>query len=454
MDRFRCFLHEYYVSKLGYYPPHFPSRTSSAFPKDVYVTMYHDFQMLYEFIVDNRLTHSDQTRASINDYARISEILEKFDRHYDYESLVYPFPLLPPPITEAPDQSIAKRFYAFSNSDKLKRDARLGTLTALLKATNRSEADVFESSIVRAYRNFEKQCVLNATLEKRSRLSASDERKVRWLVIYAMLQTLHSVMVIPTEVHDTDRVPYHLCASIAGCPSWEKGELYEPQVPIDYLRPKERLTPTISATCSTITSANEDIRPIKSRSSTDCSGSQALNRESHIGSPPTSTPTTKGSTVRRALSALGNMPEMVHPRPQRIPFHEILIEGYGNGLNAVDGFTISSVSTCLPSHRRQVSMISDVSEKSSSQRSQTSCASSTPPSSINETKSPVTSSEHGSRTSSVYSCEADVGAALSLAPAPLSIPVRTSSLHAIEGEPNNVHVESGKGPARGNDPEL
>jgi hypothetical protein len=41
------------------------------------------------------------------------------------------------------------------------------------------------------------------------------------------------------------------------------------------------------------------------------------------------------STVRKALSTIGNMPELVHPRPRRASHHEILVHGYGNGTNTV-----------------------------------------------------------------------------------------------------------------------
>jgi len=41
------------------------------------------------------------------------------------------------------------------------------------------------------------------------------------------------------------------------------------------------------------------------------------------------------STIRRALSTLGNMPQLQHPKPVRSSFHEIIVHGYGNGTNTV-----------------------------------------------------------------------------------------------------------------------
>src|ERR1700750_497449 len=49
LDKFRSFLHSYYVAKLGYYPPTAVDGTSTAFPKSTYGQMCQEFQKLYNY---------------------------------------------------------------------------------------------------------------------------------------------------------------------------------------------------------------------------------------------------------------------------------------------------------------------------------------------------------------------------------------------------------------------
>ncbi|KAL8696321.1 MAG: hypothetical protein Q9224_002854, partial [Gallowayella concinna] len=107
----------------------------------------------------------------------------------------------------------------FQNSHTQKNERRMAAVTALCTATNPTDIKILECSLVREYVRFEKSWTL---LEKDESVSCSDARKVRWILIYAILQTLISVTRAPPEVRDTEGVPYPLCCQIAGTPPWDE----------------------------------------------------------------------------------------------------------------------------------------------------------------------------------------------------------------------------------------
>ena len=61
-------------------------------------------------------------------------------------------------------------------------------------------------------------------MREESSVSSADARKVRWILVYAILQTLISVTRAPQEVRDTEGVAYPLCCQIAGTPPWQEAE--------------------------------------------------------------------------------------------------------------------------------------------------------------------------------------------------------------------------------------
>lgn len=155
-----------------------------------------------------------------------------------------------------------------------------------------------------------------------------DARKVRWILIYTILQTLLSATRIPAQVRDIQNLSYNLCVLTAGCPPWKEERPIEKllrsqtdQTREDYRRSQDTPNEFISQSIK----PDIDYAAIIQRP-------QASKANSESG--PTVLKSRKG-TVRRALSTLGNMPEMHHPRPKRASYHEIVVHGYGNGTNNV-----------------------------------------------------------------------------------------------------------------------
>ena len=79
--------------------------------------------------------------------------------------------------------------------------------------------------------------------------------------------------------------------------------------------------------------------------------------------PKSATAVSRKSSVKRALATLGNMPELRHPQPQRPTYHEILVQGYGNGTNNVNFTT----------ERPATAPLEEVPRKTSSDSGSSSC---------------------------------------------------------------------------------
>ncbi|KAH7360464.1 hypothetical protein BKA65DRAFT_391868 [Rhexocercosporidium sp. MPI-PUGE-AT-0058] len=325
LDKFRSFLQSYYVAKFGYYPPACEAGRA-AFPKNIYAQMCSEFQKLYEYLVDVSRTASESLPLAHAGGACVLQNVQAFDQRHKYQPLEHPFPLLPE--TEDNSTPPANRRLSFIfKADKMKPDPRLVTLSHLVKATNGQDQTLLESTLVRAYRGFEKDCVFSPTKERNEKLSQTDARKVRWILVYSILQTLLSATVAPDEVRDTHNVPYNVCVITAGCPPWKE-------------RPYEALLRTqtdqmkidFKAATSQTSSDSEVVSPSELKPDIDYFAITHARVKSEASTPA---PTPKKGTVRRALSTLGNMPELRHPKPQRASYHEILVHGYGNGTNNV-----------------------------------------------------------------------------------------------------------------------
>lgn len=216
LERFRCFLHSFYVGKYGYWPPAPVQRKSTALPKLTYQAMYCDFRNLYEYLVDSNSSGSIQDNRPADGGICVLQNITNFDKRNKYASLPHPLPLVPelrtplrPPKSGGMKMVFGKR--------QTKRDRRAIALTALSAATNPSRVAVAECPLVRDYLRFEETWTMNES----ETISCSDARKVRWILIYALLQTLISVTRAPPEVNDTEGVSYPLCCQTAGTPPWQ-----------------------------------------------------------------------------------------------------------------------------------------------------------------------------------------------------------------------------------------
>lgn len=325
LDGFRTWLQSYYVAKFGYYPPVPPVNATTAFPSPIFRQMRTEFQKLYNLLVDTTLSATDTLPVSRQGGVCILQITKSFDARSGYKSMPYPFPLLPEP-TEVP--STPKRRFSWTTKvEKVKPDDRL-VFNALAKATNRKEEALYDCSLVRAYRGFEKECVLSSAKAGRGeKLSPAEGRKIRWLLIYATLQTLNSATLVPEEVRDVHNVPYNLCVLTKQCPPWSVQRPYRTLLRTQTDQAKEDYLQEITKQIEGEIHDKPEIKP-------DIDYSQRMHQPAPLQlksqSSRNSVASRKGS-VRRALNSLGCMPELQHPSPKKASFHEILVQGYGNG---------------------------------------------------------------------------------------------------------------------------
>ena len=224
MERFRSFLYTFYVAKYGYWPPMKTKKAKAPFPKALYTSMYFEFRKLYEYLVDSNTTKSDAGNISVGGL-NVVQVLKDFDKKSRYAALPAYSPLTP----EVPYHLCQKPqgFSKLFESKQSKADRKTARFSALTAATNPADLSASDCALVREYLRFEKTCAL----DEDDKLSCADARKVRWILIYGMLQTLISVTRAPVEVRDTEGVSYPLCCQIAGTPPWQVSKAQKPQLP-------------------------------------------------------------------------------------------------------------------------------------------------------------------------------------------------------------------------------
>jgi hypothetical protein len=217
LDRFRTFLHGYYVEKLGYWPP--PKRT--RFSKSLYKSMYFDFRGLYDYLVDLDSTDSLAHQKPAAGGICVLQNVKAFDDRHKFIALPHPHPLLP---HEAPsfERSAApqgSRMRAMMLGYKPDPVADMAwTRNALAAATNCTDPVITSAPLVKAYQRFERDYMRRSE----DKVSVHDARKVRWLLIYGTLQMLISVIRAPKEVRMTETT-YPLCCLVTGTSPWEAG---------------------------------------------------------------------------------------------------------------------------------------------------------------------------------------------------------------------------------------
>ncbi|KAL1647827.1 hypothetical protein SLS58_002628 [Diplodia intermedia] len=213
LDRFRSFLNSFYVDKFGYWPP----PTGTGFSRDLCRSMYYDFKALYDYLVDTDSSESIQAQKPADGGICVLQNVQAFDRKHKYTPLPHPLPLLP--TTPRPSGRVLsqRNLVALTLGNKQsKTDKQLMQLAALSNATNSRKTTVANAPLVRVYKIFERD-----SLDKqKEKVSISDARKARWILIYATLQMLVSVTRAPCEVRDTEGAHYPLCCLTAGTPPW------------------------------------------------------------------------------------------------------------------------------------------------------------------------------------------------------------------------------------------
>lgn len=217
LDRFQSFLHSYYVDKFGYFGP----STSDAFDKKLWLELQQDFQSLYDYLVDKDSDMQPSNHGASGGMCVLQNV-QAFDNRHGYESLPHPLPLLPPiALARATSHQNGLRSFRLGRSDSTSNESsRLPPKMALAKATNSNDEAAVSSPIVQEYQRFEKQKV-------EEKIHIVEARKVRWLLIYGVLQMLTSITRAPKEVKDYEAAPYPLCVLTSNCPPWEEAKAIE-----------------------------------------------------------------------------------------------------------------------------------------------------------------------------------------------------------------------------------
>ncbi|KAK4546200.1 hypothetical protein LTR36_002337 [Oleoguttula mirabilis] len=213
LDRFRSCLHNYYVEKLGYYPP----TEEGPWNKRLWTKMYHAFLTLYEYLVDTESSTDPSNSRALTGGICVVQNVRAFDERHGYTSLPHPMPLLPalPTPKRAYESQKGLRSFRLGRQDTAASE-RLTAKEALAQASNSHDAEVTACELVQEYQRFERQ-----KLEEK--LSVAEARKVRWLLVYGVLQMLVSITRAPKEVRDTETPTYPLCVLTVGCPAFEDG---------------------------------------------------------------------------------------------------------------------------------------------------------------------------------------------------------------------------------------
>ncbi|KAI9817781.1 MAG: hypothetical protein M1827_000900 [Pycnora praestabilis] len=354
LDRFRSFLNSFYVNKHGYWPPTRNNIRSSAFPKSTYTSMYIEFRNLYEYLVDEESSSSLADNKPANGGLCVLQNITAFDKRNKYASLPHPLPLVPETI-DCTEKKRVRSFEKYFTNKQSKADRRVATLAALCAATNSHNVMVMECPLVRSYMRFEKEC----TAKEEEKVSSADARKVRWILVYAILQTLISVTRAPKEVRDTEGLTYPLCCQIAGTPPWKIGAKanekkmevervnVQPDVNVMEIKPDSEVsTPThkpITQPTNPLGSYPELTPLTINKPGAAIQQAQfsatSLNNRIYAGSKSGALwDREKGENAKSAIIPDADhdyfgplqQPVLIAPQPRRTGFCEILVSGYGN----------------------------------------------------------------------------------------------------------------------------
>lgn len=215
LDEFRSFLTSYAVAKYGYWPP----PPDSIFPKFLYRSMQSDFQDLYDYLADNSASNEIQPDSPATGGMCVLQNITAFNQRQKYTPLPMALPLLPQ-ISAASSPRGSTRALRALGISKEDRDGKhqqaMSYRWALHEAANRDDERLDKNQLVQKFVAFENEQVTR----QNSSAAVIEARKVRWILVYGVLQMLVSVNRSPAEVKDKDSCTYPLCCLTAGTPPW------------------------------------------------------------------------------------------------------------------------------------------------------------------------------------------------------------------------------------------
>lgn len=329
MDRFRSFLTSFYVQRHGYWPPASTNWNCTGLPQTTLRSIYFDVRHLYDYLADPCSTALAERNKPTSGGVCILQNIIAFDKKFKYAPLPHPLPRIP----DHPDASRDQKVGTFSlfGRKQAKQDRRMAALSALTAATNRDDMTVMECALVREYFRFEREWTVKGTREEN--LSSADARQVRWILVYALLQTLVSVTRAPTEVRDTDGISYSLCCQIGGTPPWDGRSKQAPRQPTYHQPPPNAVRVDNPAPRVKRYDAND--LPFRSASfSSEVSVVQPIPVPPRSLARPIPVENPSDAIIRHTAILTPTIAPIRHLLPsaqRRQTFCEIVVRGYGNG---------------------------------------------------------------------------------------------------------------------------
>ena len=355
LERFRAFLLAFYTATLGYYPPPVVDMRNTMWAPVIYQKMRADFEALYAYLVDETFTIAGSSPFLAERGMTVLHFVNAFDIRHRYSPLPHPLPLLPETSTTPP---ISRTMSWFGRGNKLRPDQRLVAHAALIKASNKEKTYLLQNSLVIAYKRFEEDSVCSRRkTDLKQKISHADARKVRWVLIYGMLQTLRSCTEVPPEVRDTTGVSYSLAIPTAHLPPWKEVRRQPSSRPMSIMSSlNSSLILPVSRTTSSALSCRSTPALVSTerRCDIDTIYAPRQNKPSSrrtFTAPPvlSERPVSRAGNLIRHLSGTVNFRHSLAwlkgssspSRPQtngrrQSVYHEIILDGYGNGTNHVD----------------------------------------------------------------------------------------------------------------------
>ncbi|KAJ9500540.1 hypothetical protein H2202_003756 [Exophiala xenobiotica] len=333
LERFCAFLREIYVGRYGCWPP--PNFEEESIQQAVYAEMLADFQNLYQHLVDpESSTTMEGTDISKTGGVCTIQNIQVFDFKHNYKPLAQPLPLMPTTLEPGTiRRTKSQRRLSWNPIQKRKADKdahKMREKQALMTASNR-DLLIMDCDLVRKFSEFEEQSV-DSDLEG---LPLAEGRKIRWMLVYAILQVFRSVSHPPKQVRNVTGLTYSLCCRPPKRMPWQESRVPRIRTGVRsssqlQLVPDQRYSHTNASTCS----MGEQVargRSLKARRLTlpdKLPG--ALTASLSTKTPPGS----RASSLKRLMSRRTRV--AAEPLPTKRPsFCEIYIQGYGNGLNEV-----------------------------------------------------------------------------------------------------------------------
>lgn len=241
-ERLQKFLVNHYAKACGTWPPaESGARTTDGeemwLTRNVAQMLQRDFGVLYDYLVNRDIVWDESEMRSSRKWMMVSEsgnksfdadtddlpltdLLIEFDNRMRFPHIPHPYPLVPDSI--APTSAAGAR-------DKGKKDKGAKTAAddrtlerriqlAYTEATNiyNLGSEFAQSDLIEGFVKFEKTDLIGA-------VDPFCARRGRWVLIYAVLQTLASVSVDSPNVRYKEGVSYHLSPRLKGTrtPPWK-----------------------------------------------------------------------------------------------------------------------------------------------------------------------------------------------------------------------------------------